>query len=247
MKIEFLGTHSPFATEKTACPSYFISNKDDKILFDCGSGSHRFFDMRNLDGLNIFISHLHKDHFNDIFNYLYASYAFHNLGRLNKRIKVYLPKFPQHTFDEIVGENLSFAEFFEITENSTVELQNGCVTFCKVEHSPDVLTLAMKYESGKKITYSADMSFASKDKFANFAKDSDLLICESSLLTTHNFPEICNHLTARQAGKIAMQAGVEKLVLTHFWGEEDLEKYLYEARAEFNNTILATEKLILEL
>ena len=97
MKIKVLGTSSPYAHENSACPSYHIYDDKLNILLDCGSGSHRFFDMqKNLNGLNIFVSHLHHDHYNDLFNYLYSAYALHNLGLINEKIQVFLPNFPNN-------------------------------------------------------------------------------------------------------------------------------------------------------
>lgn len=80
IRLEVLGTKSPFATPSYACPSYLLTCGEEKLLLDCGSGSRRFFDFNNLDNLNILISHLHRDHYNDLFNYMYASYSLKNLG-----------------------------------------------------------------------------------------------------------------------------------------------------------------------
>ena len=57
ISLKILGIQSPFCDEKSACPSYYIKYKNTKILLDCGSGSHRFFNFDDIDDLNIFISH----------------------------------------------------------------------------------------------------------------------------------------------------------------------------------------------
>ena len=67
------------------------------------------------------------------------------------------------------------------------------------------------------------------------------------LLKEHGFPEINSHLTAEQAGKIAKQANVKGLALTHFWLEEDLEKYVKEAKGVFNNVIALKEGQIIDI
>ena len=63
-----LGTQSPYAKENNACPSFLLSNKKDYLLLDCGSGYHRFFNINKLNNLGIVISHLHRDHYNDLYN-----------------------------------------------------------------------------------------------------------------------------------------------------------------------------------
>ena len=75
----------------------------------------------------------------------------------------------------------------------------------------------------------------------SFAKDADMLICESSFLESYNFPKECNHLTALQAAEIAKLANVKKLILTHFWPEENTLNYYKEAKTVFPNVFIAKE------
>jgi len=243
LSIKILGAHSPYNNKNQACPSYLITNKNIQILLDCGSGSHRFFDMKNLNALNIFISHLHKDHFNDIFNYLYASIALKNQGKVNEKIKVYLPEFESEIANIIKNEPNSFASFYEINDNKEYKIGDIVISFCKIEHSHQVEMFAIKLQCENKcIVYSGDVSFSSKNKLIEFSKNADVLICEASLIKEHNFPEICAHLTAKQSAEIAQKANVNKLILTHFWPDEDKNKYLIEAKEIFDNVILAEEE-----
>lgn len=245
LMIQVLGTQSPFATEQHACPSFYVSYKNDKVLLDCGSGSHRFFNFNELENLNIFISHLHRDHYNDVYNYMYSSYSLKNLGRLKTPIKIYIPSSPEDIAQDISNERLSFSENFIYTENSLYKLNDTSIEFCKTYHSEHVESYAIKLKAdGKTIVYTGDLSYKSKDKIINFTKDADLLICESSLLKSHGFNEICNHLTAEQAGKIAKESNAKKLLLTHLWPEEDTQKYIQEAKSVFENTYIAQEKEI---
>ena len=61
------------------------------------------------------------------------------------------------------------------------------------------------------------------------------------MLKRHGFPEIAAHLTAEQAAIIAKEAGVGKLMLTHFWPEEPVEDYADEAKNIFENVVVAKE------
>lgn len=111
-----------------------------------------------------------------------------------------------------------------------------------------VETYAIKVTNGERnIVYTSDTSFSSKDKIINFAQDSDLLICESSLLKSYGFPEINSHLTAEQAGIIAKEANTKGLILTHFWPEELPEKFVEEAKKVFPKVIAANEGQIIDL
>lgn len=241
--IRILGTQSPFCSENSACPSYLIEYNNNKILLDCGSGSHRFFDFKKIENLNIFVSHFHYDHFNDLYNYMYTSYAMKNLNKITYPLNIYLPTYPHEIYSNIKNSTISFAEYHDIDEYKKYDIDGIKVDFCKIEHDRLVENYAIRVSIGdKKIVYSGDCSYSSKNKLIEFAKNADILICESSLLKEHNFPEICNHLTAFQAGTIAQQANVKTLILTHFWAEEKVEKYLIEAKKVFTNTFIAKEK-----
>ena len=98
-----------------------------------------------------------------------------------------------------------------------------------------------------KIVYTSDIGNIHMDKTVDFCKDADLLICESSFLRVHN-SKIKTHLTAYEAGEIAKLSNVKKLLLTHFWPEEDKDLYLNEAKSVFGNAMIAEEgkKLVLK-
>lgn len=65
------------------------------------------------------------------------------------------------------------------------------------------------------------------------ARDADLLLCESTYLHVDaDLAHAYGHLTARQAGEVAVEAGVRILALTHFsrrYGD-DVEQFAVEAR-----------------
>jgi len=238
-----LGTQSPYAKENNACPSFLISDKVNNLLLDCGSGSHRFFNMNNLDNLGIVISHLHRDHYNDLYNYMYSSLVMKNHNKLHKPITIYLPSKPVEIFQDIKNEKLTFSVVNEIDSNKRYTFNGYKIEFMQIIHSADVLSYAIKVTTKNKvIVYTGDCSYKSKQDIVHFAKNADILICESSFLVSHGFPKECNHLTALQAGEISKDANVKKLILTHFWPEEDTANYLNEARQVFKNTYIAKEK-----
>ncbi len=74
-------------------------------------------------------------------------------------------------------------------------------------------------------------------------KNSDLLICEATL--GGEFEEKASaymHLTAAQAAKIAKDAGVKKLALTHFSQRyKKTDSLLKEAKAIFKNAVIAED------
>jgi ribonuclease Z len=75
------------------------------------------------------------------------------------------------------------------------------------------------------------------------ARDVDLLICESTYLSTEAREAKDNgHLTAAQAATIAKEAGARNLVLTHFSQRyQSTQPFLDEARAIFPEVIAAKD------
>ena len=241
MKLKVLGTQSPYNTKKHNCPGFFIQEGENLLMLDCGSGTHKMLKYpKDLKNLSVIISHLHRDHYNDIYNLQYASFVFHNQKRIDSPINIYLPQSPNSINEDIKAESNSFANYHEISENTKINIGNMQVTFCTTDHP--VETYAIKVTNGKtSIVYTSDTSFTSKDRIVQFAKGAYLLICEASLLESYGFPEINSHLTAKQAGIIAKEAKVKELMLTHFWPEENTIQYLKEAKKEFKRVVIAKE------
>lgn len=240
--LKVLGTQSPFADENGACPSFLIASGEDKLLLDCGSGSHRFYNMNELDNLHIAISHLHRDHYNDIFNYMYSSFVLKLKNKMTLPICIFLPSTPTNIVADLKQEDTTFSSIQEIEEGKIYSVGKINFEFKKVIHSNSLDSYAIKVRvDNKVIVYTGDISFASKEIIASFASNADLLICESSLLIEYNNPDICNHLTAHQAGQIAKEANVKTLMLTHFWGFEEKRKYFAEAKEVFDSVIIANE------
>jgi ribonuclease Z len=80
----------------------------------------------------------------------------------------------------------------------------------------------------------------------HLAAGADLLVCESTFLDVHaDMAEEYGHLTARQAGRLAREAGVGRLVLTHFSRRyADEQVFADEARQEFDGDVVLAEDLM---
>jgi len=100
-------------------------------------------------------------------------------------------------------------------------------------------------EKGKKIAIIFDTSL--NNNCYKIAKNSDLLICESTFLESSesgkDLAKEYKHLTASQAAQIAKKARVKKLILTHlsqrYEGKEKI--ILQEAKKVFKNTTVAED------
>ena len=89
------------------------------------------------------------------------------------------------------------------------------------------------------------MDTARCDAAVELARGADLLVCESTFLSENaHLAERYKHLTARQAGEIAAEAGARQLLLTHFSQREpNTARYVADAAGVFANVIGAEDGL----
>ncbi len=105
------------------------------------------------------------------------------------------------------------------------------------------------HERGIKFAYTGDTMPCNATVKA--AENADLLVHEASFAQdAADRAKEAMHSTARGAGKIAREANVKQLVLTHFstrYKEKELDKLLQDAQKEFDNVILAKDFMRLEI
>ena len=246
MNLRILGTVSPYCKDNMNCPGYLVTNENNKILLDCGNGITRNLNLpEDFNNLIIIISHLHRDHYADIFSIAYASYVYHNLGYIDKRIKVYIPETEGLDYELI--NNLGIEQYLEIfTYNSQTKIMidNTTITFSINPHNITSYSTKISSKQGS-IVYSGDTGYIG-NSIESFAKGANLLICESTFLKNQQRKKDY-HLYAHEAAMIAKKAQVQKLLLTHFWPEIDKNQYLEEAKPIFSKTEIAEEGKILKI
>jgi ribonuclease Z len=83
------------------------------------------------------------------------------------------------------------------------------------------------------------------DGVSALADGADLLVIESTFLTEDaDLADRYGHLTAAQAGRVAAECGVRRLVLTHFSQRYvEPERFRDEAAASFGGDVVVAEDL----
>ncbi|MFO7941237.1 MAG: MBL fold metallo-hydrolase [Bacillota bacterium] len=237
MELTVLGCYSPFPRAGGACPGYLIREEGHSLLLECGSGTlsrlAEFIPIGELD--NVIISHLHGDHCSDLAVLRYAAdYDVRAEARAARSatapeteapgggITVYSPPEPAEDFRRIAYKEALFSR--PILPEDTMTLGPFELSFAGTDHPMPCLAMRIECDCAT-FAYTADT--APSKAVEELARGVDLLLAETSL------PEGCEgfrgHMTASDAGRMAREAGVSRLLLTHFWPEADRERAALDA------------------
>jgi ribonuclease Z len=153
---------------------------------------------------------------------------------------------PGH-FDPIKAKELGIPSgpvYGRLKAGERIELEDG-----RIVNGADLTGPPIK---GRKMVYCGDTTFHLGS--VELSADADLLIHEATYVSADvQLADRANHSTASMAAEVARQAGVRKLMLTHFSlryeseGNPSLEDLVAEARSIFPNTGLAHDFLTIDV
>ena len=238
MKLTVLGNNGPYPGANGACSGYLLECGETRILLDCGSGVlSRFQEYCRLEDLtHIILSHLHYDHMNDMMVLRYAIESHEKRGKPIDQIKLYLPAEPKETYDKITSKGMF--DTTEIAEDLNLNIAGLQISFKRVNH-PLICFAVKVQEHTKTFVYSGDTAYT--PAIIELAKSADLFLCDSGLLSKDKKAENAPHFTAYEAGAAAKEAGVKRLLLTHFFPKDDTSQHLKEARENYPEAELAVQ------
>lgn len=235
-----LGASGTYPTPGAACAGYLLRSNGSDVWVDSGPGTfanlQRHANFWELDGL--VLSHLHPDHLLDFYPFYYAL-RYSGVVDRPPGFKVFAPSPGERhltkmiSFDEPCGFD-GYIDFSQISEESAITLGAFEFEFSRSVHPIETLSMRITSE-GRTLVYSSDTGRTTT--LADVAKGAHCLICEATLQTPdEGLSEV--HLTAQEAGAVAAEAGVEKLVLTHLWPGLEAEQSVEQAAKEFSGEII---------
>ncbi|AOT68546.1 MBL fold metallo-hydrolase [Geosporobacter ferrireducens] len=240
MKLTVLGNWGPYPTAGGACSGYLFEGEGAKILIDCGNGTLSRLQqvLTSLEELDLIIlSHLHSDHISDAMVLRYAIGINKMKGLFHKTIPLYAPATPQGDFEKLQFENAFLIQAIE--ENLVVHEQGLKISFKKMDHPVETYAIGIENKE-KKFVFSADTRYCSQ--LIDFSKNADLLLCEAGVLERDK-TATTPHLSAMEAGQVATQGHVKKLLLTHFWPGYNLQEILDEAGSAYDGQLILSEEM----
>jgi len=241
MKLTVLGCWAPYPAPGQACSGYLLEIGEKRVLIDLGHGVfaklQQVCDFRQLDA--VFISHLHPDHCADLSCLRHALLGAKRLGE-EVSLPLYTPGEPDDRFQVLVN----FEDAFQLhiigkSPSQLLDINGIKAELFQTLHPIPTFGLAVEND-GERFVYTADAAW--EDKLVEICCQADILLCETSLAESDAALAEKGHLTAGQAGALASDAGVGKLILTHFWPGYDIQQLKNEAAERFTGTIeLAVE------
>ncbi len=249
MRLTVLGRWSPYPPPDGACPGYLVETAGQRILVDCGTGVlsnlQRVISVFDLNAL--VITHLHPDHVLDVFA-LKQALEFGQFPQVAPPLRCFGPPGAMDVLPAWMGEEsrVAFRErfnFLPIVAGTAARLGPMVLRFAATAHPLPCFAVRLEAE-GRVLAYSADSGPSSV--VAGLADGADLFLCENTLPPGEEGRAMeVGHLSARQAGQMAAQMDVRRLLLTHFFTPRG--DYAEEAQAaaakEFGGQILIAQEL----
>ncbi|WP_225836345.1 MBL fold metallo-hydrolase [Streptomyces sp. NK08204] len=210
-----LGTASPHPGPDRPCSGYLLSGGGAEVWVDAGPGSfaalQRHTDPARLTA--IWISHLHADHTADL---LCAAYAF-AYGAMTPAAPVPLYA-PQDCARRLAGffgrADVDFLknvfDFRPLYDGHDVRHWNLRLTTRAVAHGTEAYGLRAECQ-GSVLAYSGDSGPC--PALTELAIGADLFLCEADIDAHHGGEQV--HLTPEDAGRVAHEARVRELLVTH--------------------------------
>jgi ribonuclease BN (tRNA processing enzyme) len=241
MRLTVIGCSGSFAGPDSAASCYLLEADQGghtwRVLLDLGSGAlgslHRFVDPLSIDA--VVVSHLHPDHYFDISG-LYVMWKYHP-GGARPPIPVWGPKGVAtrcalaYGLDPAAGMSAEFS--FHEYDGRPIRLGPFTLEATRVAHPITAYALRVAAD-GRVVAYSGDTGPC--QALVDVASGVDLMLCEAAFVEGGDNPADL-HLTGKQAGAAAAEAGARRLVLTHIPPWHDVSVPLAEAREAYDGPL----------
>ena len=255
MQLTVLGKSPAWSDAGGACSSYLLENDSRAVVLDCGNGS--FGKLRERVGYReveaVVISHLHGDHTLDLVTFSYALTLGPGASEREGKPRLLAPAGAAAFFAHLAGtwdDAELITDAFTIEEYEPgAELDAGGIDFRMhpVPHYGPTHAVEITSPRGGRIVYGADGRYS--DELIAAATDADALLAEATLAAPDPAPlHQRGHMSASEAGALAREAQVGRLVLTHISDELDLERARITAAGAFGGPVeVAREGLAVEV
>ncbi len=271
MRITLLGTGCPSVHTERYGPAQLVQGAGQALLVDCGSGVTQRLVAAGLPGRDldaVLLTHLHSDHIVDLFQLVVSSW---HQGR-DRPQRVYGPPGTQHYVNGLLelwqpelAQRISHErrpstraleiEVQEIADGGRLAFGDLGVQVVEVDHKPVKHAFGFIFEcNGQKLALSGDTRYC--PALIAAARGADLLVHEvfihgempivAGVRTAETLSNVASyHTLSSEVGRIASEAAVNCLMLTHFVPPDcDRDALIAEVAADYDGPLVIGEDLM---
>jgi ribonuclease BN (tRNA processing enzyme) len=242
MKLTILGSGTVVPDGLRNSAGYFVEAGGARLMMDCGAGTVHALARFGLGWermTHLYISHFHVDHVGELAAMFFAfKYGMRSertepltvigprgldrvMGGLKHSFgdKLFEPKFPVRLRMLAPGESVALAE-------------GSRLAVAKTPHTEESLAVRVESE-GRALCYTGDTDYG--EELASFFSKADLLISECSFRERR---DRIPHLSISDVARIASDAAVARLVVTHFYFDVDEPELTRQLQSGFSGEVI---------
>ncbi|AKK11751.1 MBL fold metallo-hydrolase [Corynebacterium uterequi] len=245
MQLTILGCSGSLAAPGNPASGYLLSNDGQpSIVMDLGPGSLAALQqVQNPSDAHVVFSHLHPDHCLD-FPSLIVWRRYHpTLAATRKHHLIG----PAHTVTQLgrlsadvpdeVDDHADTFDFRAWDPNETYAVGGMKLRAFAAVHPVEAYSIRVEDPAtGASLCYSGDTALS--DSLVDAARGVGTLLCEAGWGPSSEYKPLLMHLSGAEAGRVAREAEVGRLVLTHLPPWVDPEATAAAAREEFDGEII---------
>lgn len=246
MKLTILGSGTN--VHPTRAAAGYLVKTDQLLLLDFGPRT-----LKNLmaAGVNrhkirhILFSHFHADHFADFVHFFFDAVFYSKFIGKRPDLTIIGPRGTKKLFGIMLKNFPGFsAARFKTTirevKDQTFRIGKTRITARTVEHSTRLHCLGYRVEyGGKALAYSGDSLYC--EGLLRLCRKADVAVLDCSFPANRPGPD---HLHAGDCGRVAQEAGVKRLVLSHFYPIAERYDVKQQAGRHFNGQIIKGKDLL---
>ncbi|HYV51154.1 MAG TPA: ribonuclease Z [Dongiaceae bacterium] len=246
MILTVVGSGTLVPSARRSSPALAITCDDFQATVDGGSGTLRRqaelgFDFRKTSAL--FFTHIHPDHTLDVLAFLFAQKVVGGESVQGEPVEIVGPpgfeRYLEHLREGVRPWTDGGERGFRVVELEAGDVRRFgpvLVEAVRLEHAVVDHGYRFRSPSGGVAAFTGDTAWC--DNLNVLAREADLLIAECSGSREHT---ALSHLSAPEVGRVATEAGVKQVVLTHLFPLPDDRVRLTEVAEEYSGPVLMAE------
>lgn len=227
MELTVLGCYGGYPFNGIGTSSYLLTSGDYHLLLDCGSGAlsalQRYLDPLQLDA--VLLTHYHHDHTADV-GVLQYEWQLASGPKKEALLPIYGHTADEANFAALTWPNATVGRAYD--PDASLKLGPFTISFHQTKHPvPAYAPRITDTTTQRTLAFTADTTLC--EGLADWALNADVLLADTNFFANHQ--GVAWHLTSSQAGQLARNAEVGRLLLTHLPQTGSLVQLQHEAQA----------------